>query len=1110
MFSGLEDVAQVFYFCGHWWVVEKFSVTQVFYFCNGNGENFAHRQTFEILPLSTCTLCQQKILYLQRYSSDFRNLSLSSKMLRVDIWVESFRMRRYFTFAMARWKLCALTTFEILPLSTCTLCQQKSYISKGIQPIFEIFVFSSKMLGVGIWVVCFQVRRYFTFAIARWKLCASTTFEILPLSTCTLCQQKSYISKGIQPILFNRWAFGWKVSKSLRFLSYASKKFCHFQHVYFEPVVFNRFSKFARSVSICFSSCAQVFYFCNGKVKTLRIDNIWNFATFNMYTVPAKILYLQSYSTEFQNLCLSSKMFNVGIWRGMFQVRRYFTFAIARWKLCASTTFEILPLSTCTLCQQKSYISKGIQPIFEIFASARRLLRVGIWVESFRCAGILAFAMARWKLAHRQHLKFCHFQHVQCASKNPISPKVFNRFSKSLHQLEDVDGGHLGGKFQVTQVFSFCNGKVKTLRIDNIWNFATFNMYTVPGKNPISPKVFNRIFEIFASARRCWGWAFGWKVSGAQVFYFCNSKVKTLRIDNIWNFATFNMYTLPAKILYLRRYSTDFRNLCLSSKMLNMGIWVGKFQVRRYFTFAMARWKLCASTTFEILPLSTGTLCQQKSYISKGIQPIFEIFASARRCWMWAFGWKVPGAQVFYFCNGKVKTLRIDNIWNFATFNMYTVPAKILYLRRYSTDFRNLCLSSKMLNVGIWVVSSGCAGILLLQWQGENFAHRQHLKFCHFQPVHCQQKSYISKGIQPIFEIFPSARRHWGCAFGWIASDAQVFYFCNGKVKTLRIDNIWNFATFNLYTVPAKILYLQRYSTDFRNLCLSSKMLTVGILLFGWKVSGAQVFYFCNGKYVKILLCAMWKFRQHLKFCHFQHVHCASKNPISPKVFNRFSKSLHQLEDVEGGAFGWKVSGAQVFYFCNGKVKTLRIDNIWNFATFNMYTVPAKILYLQRYSTDFRNLGISSKMLMVGIWVESFSYTGILLLQWQGENLRIDNIWNFATFNMYTVPAKILYLQRYSTDFRNLCLSSKILRVGIWVESFRCAGILLLQWQGENFAHRQHLKFCHFQPVHCASKKSYISKGIQPIFEIFASARRCWRWALGWKVSGCAGILLLQ
>ena len=161
----------------------------------------------------------------------------------------------------------------------------------------------------------------------------------------------------------------------------------------------------------------------------------------------------------------------------------------------------------------------------------------------------------------------------------------------------------------------------------------------------------------------------------------------------------------------------------------------------------MARWELGASTSFEILPLSTCALYQQKSYISKGTQPIFKIFASARICWGWEFGWKFSSAQVCYVCNGNVKTLCIGYIWNFATFNLYTAPAKILYLQGCSTDFRSLCLSSKILRVGIWAVSIRCAGILLVQWQSENFAHQQHLKFCHFQHVHSGSQNPISPKV---------------------------------------------------------------------------------------------------------------------------------------------------------------------------------------------------------------------------------------------------------------------------------------------------------------------------------------------------------------------------
>ena len=334
-----------------------------------------------------------------------------------------------------------------------------------------------------------------------------------------------------------------------------------------------------------------------------------------MYTVPAKILYLQRYSTHFRNLCLSSKM-----------------------------------------------------------------LRIGIWVESFRCTCILLFQWQGGNLAHRQHLKFCHFQLEHCASKNPISPRVFYRFSKSSPQFEDVEGGHLGEKFVVRRYFAFAMERQNFARRLHL-KFCHFQPVHCASKNPISRKVFNRFSK-----------------------------------------------SLP------------------QIEDVECGHLGGMLQVRRCFIYAIARWKLCASTTFEILLLSTCTLCQQKSYISKAIQSIFEIFASARRCLGFVFGWWVSGTQVFYFCKGKVKTLRIDNLWNFATFKMFTLPAKIPYLQRYSIDFRNVCLSSKMLRVGMWAESFRCAGILLLQ----------------------------------------------------------------SKVTNLRIDNIWNFATFNLSSVSAKILYLQR------------------------------------------------------------------------------------------------------------------------------------------------------------------------------------------------------------------------------------------------------------------------------------------------------------
>ena len=441
--------------------------------------------------------------------------------------------------------------------------------------------------------------------------------------------------------------------------------------------------------------------------------------------------------------------------------------------------------------------------------------------------------MARWKPCACTTFEISHFQSLHCYSKNPISSKSIQPIFEIFGSARRCWGRAFVWKDSSAQVFYFCNGKVKTLRMYNIWNYPLSICTLLQQKSYISRGI-QPIFEILASARRCWGWAFGRKDWGAQLFYFCNGKVKSLPIYNIWNF-----------------------------------------------------------------PLSTCTLCLQKSYTSKGIPPIFEILASARRLWGWAFGWKVWSAQVFYFCNGKVKTLRLDNIWN-------------------------LLLSTCKL---------------------------------------CQQKSYISKRIQPNFEIFASARRCWGRAFGWKDSGAQLFYFYNGQVKTLRMYNIWNFPL-SISTLSRQKSYIPKGIQPIFEIFASARKCWERA--FGWKVSGAQVFYFCNGKVKTLRIYNIWNFP--LSTCTLRLQKSYISKGIQP-IFEIFASARR----CWGWAFGRKDWGAQLFYFCNGK---------WKLCA----------------STTFEILPLSTC---------------------------------------------------------TLCL-----------------------------------------------QKSYISKGIPPIFEIFASARRPWGWAFGWKVLG--------
>ena len=154
----------------------------------------------------------------------------------------------------------------------------------------------------------------------------------------------------------------------------------HFQAVHcvrknaISPKVFNRFSKtFHLLKDVENRYLAQKFHgrsyfsFAMVRWKLLQKENL-KFPNSKLHTVPEKTLYHQRYSTDFQKLFFCWKMWKIGIWAG----RSYFSFAMVRWKLFSGGKIRNFPLSSCTLCQKKCYITKGIQPIFKNFPSAER------------------------------------------------------------------------------------------------------------------------------------------------------------------------------------------------------------------------------------------------------------------------------------------------------------------------------------------------------------------------------------------------------------------------------------------------------------------------------------------------------------------------------------------------------------------------------------------------------------------------------------------------------------------------------------------------------------------------------------------------------------------
>ena len=113
---------------------------------------------------------------------------------------------------------------------------------------------------------------------------------------------------------------------------------------------------------------------------------------------------------------------------------------------------------------------------------------------------------------------------------------------------------------------------------------------------------------------------------------------------------------------------------------------------------------------------------------------------------------------------------------------------------------------------------------------------------------------------------------------------------------------------------------------------------------------------------------------------------------------------------------------------------------------FSLYTVPAEMLYLQKYLTNFQKRFFGRtmrKVAIVGWKFQLHRYFGFAIATLQifqhPENVKI------SYFSLYTVPAEMLYLQKYLTNFQKLFFGRTMRKVAIVVENFNCTEILVLQ-----------------------------------------------------------------
>ena len=110
-----------------------------------------------------------------------------------------------------------------------------------------------------------------------------------------------------------------------------------------------------------------------------------------------------------------------------------------------------------------------------------------------------------------------------------------------------------------------------------------------------------------------------------------------------------------------------------------------------------------------------------------------------------------------------------------------------------------------------------------------------------------------------------------------------------------------------------------------------------------------------------------------------------------------------------------------------------------------LHTVPAEMLYLQTYFTNFHKLFFSRKKTKVSIVVEISSAQTFWFSNSHDTSFPTCRKCKNFNFCLHTVPAEMLYLQRYLTKFLKRFLGWKRMRVAIVVQNFKCTDILVLQ-----------------------------------------------------------------
>ena len=234
--------------------------------------------------------------------------------------------------------------------------------------------------------------------------------------------------------------------------------------------------------------------------------------------------------------------------------------------------------------------------------------------------------------------------------------------------LKDEEGCYCGWEFQVHRYFGFA---IATLQLSNIQKVLKFQFFPLrcPSRNSISSKVFT--LQLFQNPE--------------------NVKI-----------SIFRFFAIPAEILYLQKYLTNFQKVFFGWKMKEVAIVVENFQVHRYFGFAMPTWPLFLHPENEKFQFSLYTVHSRNAISSKVFNEFSKKFFLAER-WRRLLLWlKILSSQIFWFCNSNVTTFQHPENEKFQFF-LYTVPAEMLYLQKYLTNYQKIFVAERWGRLLLWL-----------------------------------------------------------------------------------------------------------------------------------------------------------------------------------------------------------------------------------------------------------------------------------------------------------------------------------------------------------------------------------------------------------------------